>query len=296
MHYIILDLEWNNTYARRIKKCINEVIEIGAVMLDDDLNEIDEFSCFVKAQIGKKLRSSVKNLTSITNEDLKQGIVFTRAMSKFRDWVGSGENVVLTWGDADIRVLIDNFKYLNGIDKIPFLSNYANVQSFVQQKLGISKANQLGLSNAAEMLGIDETDFFHHRALDDSKITAEIFKKTFSAQELAPFIMPCSDDFYIKLSFKPYAISSINSELVDRSLLSYTCEKCNVKGKLIKNWRYSNQYFRAIYKCPKCGREVKVAVRFKKFYDHIETKKNISIIEINNGTEENNNLQNTEQN
>lgn len=286
MHYIILDLEWNNTYARRIKKCINEVIEIGAVMLDDNLNEIDEFSCFVKAQIGKKLRSSVKNLTSITNEDIKQGIVFTRAMSKFRDWVGSEENVVLTWGDADIRVLIDNFKYLNGIEKIPFLSNYANIQSYVQQKLNVSKANQLGLSNAAEMLEIDETDFFHHRALDDSKLTAEIFKKTFNAEELEKFILPCDDDFYIKLTFKPYAISSINSELIDRSLLSYTCEKCGVKGKLIKGWRFSNQYFRAIYKCPVCGSEVKVAVRFKKYYDHIETKKNISIIEINNESEQ----------
>ena len=172
LHYIILDLEWNNTYARRIKKCINEVIEVGAVMLDENLNIIDEFSCFIKAQIGKKLRNSVKNLTSITNEDIKQGILFTRAMSKFRDWVGSEENVVLTWSDSDIRVLIDNFKYLNGIDTIPFLSNYVNIQAYVQQKLNVPKSNQLGLSAAAEMLGIDETDFFHHRALDDSKLTA----------------------------------------------------------------------------------------------------------------------------
>ncbi len=287
LHYIILDLEWNNTYARRIKKCINEVIEVGAVMLDESLNIIDEFSCFIKAQIGKKLRNSVKNLTSITNEDIKQGILFTRAMSKFRDWVGSEENVVLTWSDSDIRVLIDNFKYLNGIDTIPFLSNYVNIQAYVQQKLNVPKSNQLGLSAAAEMLGIDETDFFHHRALDDSKLTAEIFKKTFDSDELSKYILPCNRDFYIKLTFKPYAISQINSDLIDKSLLSYTCDKCGVKGKIIKGWRYSNQYFRAIYKCPVCGREVKVAVRYKKYYDHIETKKNISIIEINKENFEN---------
>lgn len=89
MHYIIMDLEWNTTYARRIKGFLNEVIEIGAVMLDDNLNIIDEFSCFVKAQVGKKLRSSVKRLTSISNEDLDSGMLFTRAMSKFRDWIGS---------------------------------------------------------------------------------------------------------------------------------------------------------------------------------------------------------------
>ena len=38
MHYIVMDLEWNNTYAKRIKGFINEVIEVGAVMLDEDFN------------------------------------------------------------------------------------------------------------------------------------------------------------------------------------------------------------------------------------------------------------------
>ncbi len=286
MHYIILDLEWNNTYARHIKGFFNEIIEIGAVMLDDNLREIDEFSCFINAQVGKKLRSNIKRLTHITNDDIKGGIVFTKAMSKFRDWIGSSENVVLTWGDGDIRVLIENFKYLNGIDTIPFLTNYVDVQSYVQNILGISKSHQLGLSPAAEELGINESDFSHHRALDDSKLTAECFRKTFRKKDFEPMITPCNDSFYGKIAFKPYAISSLNNPNVDKSLLNYTCEKCGSKGKIIKNWRYSNQFFRAIYRCPQCKTNVKVAVRYKKYYDHIETKKNISIIEPN--TEKNN--------
>lgn len=279
MHYIILDLEWNNTYARRIKGFLNEIIEVGAVMLDEKLNVIDEFSCFVKAQVGKKLRSNVKHLTNITNEDIRSGIVFTRAMSKFRDWIGSEENVVLTWGDGDIRVLIENFKYLNGISTIPFLTNYADIQLFVQQVLGVSKAQQLGLSAAAEKLNIDEDKFSHHRALDDSKLTAECFKKTFDKEKLAKFISPCDSNFYGKLAFKPYAISSMRNPNVDKSLFNYTCEKCGSKGKIVKDWRFSNQYFRAIYCCPVCKNKARVAIRFKKYYDRIEVKKNISIIE-----------------
>lgn len=255
-------------------------------MLDDNLREIDEFSCFINAQVGKKLRSNIKRLTHITNDDIKGGIVFTKAMSKFRDWIGSSENVVLTWGDGDIRVLIENFKYLNGIDTIPFLTNYVDVQSYVQNILGISKSHQLGLSPAAEELGINESDFSHHRALDDSKLTAECFRKTFRKKDFEPMITPCNDSFYGKIAFKPYAISSLNNPNVDKSLLNYTCEKCGSKGKIIKNWRYSNQFFRAIYRCPQCKTNVKVAVRYKKYYDHIETKKNISIIEPN--TEKNN--------
>ena len=53
MVYVILDLEWNNTYGRKTKSFINEIIEIGAVMLDDELREVSRFSRLIRAQIGK---------------------------------------------------------------------------------------------------------------------------------------------------------------------------------------------------------------------------------------------------
>ena len=43
MDFIIMDLEWNNTYARKTKGFINEIIEIGAVKLDENLNFKDKF-------------------------------------------------------------------------------------------------------------------------------------------------------------------------------------------------------------------------------------------------------------
>ena len=107
MDFIIMDLEWNNTYARKTKGFINEIIEIGAVKLDENLNFKDKFSCLVRPQIGKKLRGSVKELTNITNEEVRSGEPFTKVFSSFRRWIGS-ECVLLTWGDGDIRVLIDN--------------------------------------------------------------------------------------------------------------------------------------------------------------------------------------------
>lgn len=279
MRYIILDLEWNNAYARRTKGFFNEIIEVGAVMLDENLKEIDKFSCFIKAQVGKKLRGNIKRLTNISNEDIKNGIVFTKAMSIFRDWIGSRENVILTYGDSDIRVLIENFKYFNGISTIPFLTNYVDVQSYIQRVLGVSASHQLGLSAAAEMLEIDESKYSHHRALDDSKLTAECFLKVFDKEKFNPIIVPCDNGFYGRLAFKPYAISSLNNPSIDKSLLNYTCETCGSKGKLVKGWRYSNQFFRAVYRCPVCHTNVNVAVRYKKYYDHIETKKNISVIQ-----------------
>ena len=175
MVYVILDLEWNNTYGRKTKSFINEIIEIGAVMLDEDLQEISQFSSLIRSQIGKKLRGSVKQLTHITNEDLNSGLPFTKALSELRRWIGNRENVVITWGDGDIRVLIENCRYLNGIEIVPFLSNYADIQAYFHSIFNSPPSRQVGLSAAAQLLGIDETEFSHHRALDDSLLTAEVF-------------------------------------------------------------------------------------------------------------------------
>lgn len=278
MHYIIMDLEWNNTYARRIKGFINEVIEVGAVMLDEDLNYVDEFSRIVRAQIGKKLRGKVKQLTHITNDEIRQGEPFTKVMSEFKAWIGDEENVILTWGDGDIRVLIENYRYLNGLQVLPFLTNYMDIQHYFQIKKEIPKSKQIGLFSAAEMVGIDAEIFAHHRALDDSIMTAECMRRVFDKNDFFKYIVVCDDSFYQKLQFKPHAIGNINHPLVDKSLLSFTCDKCGTKGEQLTEWRYGNQFFRANFRCPVCNYDVRVAVRFKKYFDRLETKKNVSII------------------
>ena len=52
MQYIVMDLEWNND-KNSIKRggfVLNEVIEIGAVRLDEQLCEIDAFSHLIKSR------------------------------------------------------------------------------------------------------------------------------------------------------------------------------------------------------------------------------------------------------
>ena len=78
MQYIVMDLEWNNVYSIKRGGFMNEVIEIGAVRLDEQLCEIDAFSHLIKSQIGKRLRGHVRELTHLTNEDLQSGEPFTQ--------------------------------------------------------------------------------------------------------------------------------------------------------------------------------------------------------------------------
>ena len=78
MHYVIMDLEWNNSY-NKYKKCfVNEILEIGAVIADEELEVLDTFSVIIKSQLIKKLSGRVKNLTHITNEDMYSGVSFQK--------------------------------------------------------------------------------------------------------------------------------------------------------------------------------------------------------------------------
>lgn len=65
-----MDFEMNqidNSHPDELKICKNEIIEIGAVKLDDTYKEIDSFKTYVKPGI-TPVTSRITNLTGITNE------------------------------------------------------------------------------------------------------------------------------------------------------------------------------------------------------------------------------------
>lgn len=85
MNFVILDLEWNGTYSRRIKSFINEIIEFGAVKVDEQLHIIDTFEALVRPQVGKKISGKIRTLTSITNEDLAGGLNICRSSAALKN-------------------------------------------------------------------------------------------------------------------------------------------------------------------------------------------------------------------
>ncbi len=252
---------------------MNEIIEVGAVKLDQNLNQVDTFSMFVKAQLGKKLHSRVKELTNITNDDISSGTPFSQTMALFRKWCcDGGETTVLTWGDTDIRVLIENFRYFNGITFIPFLDNYINLQKYAQAFMNISKADQIGLSAAAEKLGISFENYSLHRALDDSLLTADLFRRIYNDKMLKSYTIVCDNAFYSKITFKPKIITDINSPLIDKSKMRCVCDVCGMPCERVGDWRILNKAFRAVFNCKNCGRKIRFTIRFKEYYDRIDIK------------------------
>ena len=106
MNIVILDLEWNGAYSRRLHGFINEIIEFGAVKLDAQLNITDRFSCFVKPQVTKKISAVISDLTNITDANLLDARPYMQVMSRFKKW--AGDCVIATWGTSDILALIEN--------------------------------------------------------------------------------------------------------------------------------------------------------------------------------------------
>ena len=53
---IDMDFEWKrDVYKRQLKRGMNEIIEIGAVKLDENLKVIDTFKQLIKPKLSKKL-------------------------------------------------------------------------------------------------------------------------------------------------------------------------------------------------------------------------------------------------
>lgn len=277
MNYIIMDLEWNNSYMKSAEKFINEIIEIGAVKLDENLNTVSTFSELIKPVVSKKLRSRIKNLTHITNEDVRHGRPFKDVITDFKNWVGE-DALIMTWGDTDIRTLQTNFKYFLDTKNIDFITKYADLQRYCQCFINMENVQQAGLSYAAGCLEIDPEKYPHHRALDDSLLSAECFKKVFNADKLAEFIKACDKEFYARLDFRPYVIKDKNDPLIDKNLFNCYCDICGGKVETKKKWKFTNQSFRGVFFCPNCNREFRVNLRVKKFYDRLDIKRNYSEI------------------
>ena len=73
MNYVVVDFEWNQAcYGKgsENRKIPFEIIEIGAVKLDENLKEIDRFSRTIRPKVYKKLHYITRDLTGITQEEL----------------------------------------------------------------------------------------------------------------------------------------------------------------------------------------------------------------------------------
>lgn len=183
MKYVFVDFEMNpieRAYSRERKLYKQEIIEIGAVMLDEDMNEVSSFKSYVKPQYSSEIARKIYELTGITKDDIFYAKTIEVELEAFANWCvkeSNDEYVVYAWSENDLKQIT------NEIDmKSIVISNTLQsvIDSWKDLQLEYDKViaseKRTGLTRALESLGI----YFEgkmHDALDDSRNTATIFKE-----------------------------------------------------------------------------------------------------------------------
>ena len=178
MNYIVLDLEWNQPVSKNIsvyKKIGDrlkfEIIQIGAVKMNENYEIVDEFNVFVKPKYYRKMHSKVKKLTGIDFNKV-DGMCFDCAIDKFKKWCGDNF-VFLIWGNDDISVLNENLKFINLSTE--WTKKYYNLQFIAANELNL-KNMQNSLKTVLDLMEISVEENLHN-ALNDAYYTALIATK-----------------------------------------------------------------------------------------------------------------------
>lgn len=176
MAYIVLDMEWNQNgidqkcpVNKQGAQLHDEIIQIGAVRMDERLSIADTFKIGVRLPKKRKLTRYVAKVVKISQAEINEGRDFPDAIKLFREWCGR-DPVFLTWGYDDIPVLRRNLEYY-GIGA-NWTQRWYNAQMvFAWQHLG--EKRQVSLEGAATHLGVMGEEPLHD-ALNDAFYTARI--------------------------------------------------------------------------------------------------------------------------
>ncbi|PSM00346.1 exonuclease, partial [Clostridium botulinum] len=179
MNYIIFDLEFNQGYNNQIEfKCPFEIIQIGAIKLNENFTTIDTFNALVKPEIYSDLNPFVKNLTNLTMDSLNKAKSFREVYKDFLKFLNKDRNIFCIWGMTDMKELFRNIVYYQ-LDTESMPKEYINVQAYTGKYLNYPKSINVGLSNAVELFHITKNNDFHN-AFNDAFYTVEVFKKIYS--------------------------------------------------------------------------------------------------------------------
>lgn len=280
MNYVVFDLEWNQgtegTSQKKHEEIPFEIIEIGAIKLDENKNVIGQFNQLVKPVIYKNMHYITENMMHIHMEDLQQGKSFPEVLNAFLDWCGE-DFIFCTWGILDLVELQRNMRYYN----MPSLSDgpfsFLDIQKLFSIEYEDKKLRR-SLEYAIDYLKI-EKDIPFHRAFSDAYYTAKILEKISTDVEeycsYDVFTLPKSKEEEIHKIFPSYSkyISREFEEkaqaIADREILSTKCYICDKTAKRKIKWFTPNgKHYYSVSYCDKHG-YLKGKIRIRKSMNNV---------------------------
>lgn len=185
MHYIVYDLEFNqkdknNHYdSTSVVSLPFEIIQIGALKLNENFEIIDKFNTLVKPTLYTSIHPYIEELTKISNSDIDSAPTFTKAFENFRKFIDNNNSVLCVWGQADIKILIQNMNF-HDIPTSFLPKRYIDIQLHASKYFKTPSGSRIGLRNAIELLKIPINNDFHN-AFNDAIYTTEVFRQVYNS-------------------------------------------------------------------------------------------------------------------
>lgn len=278
MNYIVFDLEWNQSNTgkeEQVSKLPFEIIEMGAIKMNDECVMVDEFNEIVKPQIYHEMHHITSKLIHMQMKELERGIPFLEACEMFLDWCGSEEYIFCTWGSLDLIELQRNMKFY----EMTPLSDKPIAYLDVQKLFGIAfedRKLKRTLEYAIDFLHI-EKDIPFHRAFSDAYYTAKVL--TCIIEKDREILRNVSYDIFnppkrredeVRAQFDTYTkyisrqFRNKTEAFADKEVSSSKCYicHCNLRKK-IKWFTPNGRHYYCIAHCEKHG-FLKAKIRIRK--------------------------------
>ncbi len=179
MNYIVLDLEWNqspNGKASENSKLPFEIVEIGAVKLDENRNKVDEYHQYIAPAVYHELHYITQGILGISMRELRNGKKFALAAPEFFSWCGEpGSFMFCTWGSMDLTELQRNCAF----HEIGYQFDYPLVYADLQKMFSLCYSDgktRSSLEDATEQMELPK-DVSFHSAMNDAVYTAKIMER-----------------------------------------------------------------------------------------------------------------------
>lgn len=170
MNYIILDLEATCWQDRSIKRQ-SEIIEIGAVKINERKEILGEFNAFVKPKLHPELSSFCMELTTIEQQDIDDAANYKSVINDFWDWINLDEDYLLcSWGFYDRSQFTKDCE-LNQMST-DWLKNHISLKHQYGSFKKLKRPIGMGGALRNENIKLEGT---HHRGIDDARNIAKIF-------------------------------------------------------------------------------------------------------------------------
>ena len=260
MQYIVLDLEWNQplsyhsaAYKSVGGKLLFEMIQIGAVKVDEQFKVVDSFSQLIHPEHYTKLHPRIARITHITPEELEDAPDFNEAVAAFAQWCGE-DYVLLTWGCDDISVLNQNLTFFKSETT---LSKIYDIQRLFGEVIGNSKERK-GLKAAMEHYEIEPDESLpFHNAVNDAYYTALVFAKLPEPQKVLDYPLAPRKLQHLDKKKECTAILRVRSMKDGLSSAAAMKPPCPVCGKHMEvkegYLRMPNDQYMALADCPQHG-------------------------------------------